>query len=54
MTLKILKNGFEKGQEILLKKSGKWTMEVNRLWTLGLEIFKALQDVNSVHIRPIL
>ena len=40
IALRILYNDFESDYEVLLKQSGKCTMEVRRLRTLALEIFK--------------
>ena len=51
--LRILYNDFENDYEVLLKKSGKCTMEVRRLRTLALEIFKTLQNLNPIFMEEI-
>ena len=44
--LRILYNGFSSDFESILNKSGKSTMEVKRLRTLALEVFKTLNNMN--------
>ena len=51
--LRILYNDFESDYEVLLKQSGKCTMEVRRLRTLALEIFKTLQNLNPIFMEEI-
>ena len=47
-------NNFESDCESHLKKSGKYTMEVKRLQTLGLDITKTIQKMNPVFIEDLL
>ena len=51
--LQILYNDFESDYEALLSKSGKCTMEIRRLRTLGIEVFKTLQKLNPVFMKEI-
>ena len=44
--LKILYSDFDSDYKTLLDKSGKCTMEVKRFITLGLEVFKTLNNLN--------
>ena len=48
--LKILYN-FSSDFEYILNKSGKSTMEVKRLRTLALEVFKALKNMNPEYMK---
>ena len=50
--LRILYN-FDSNYKALLDKSGKCTMEVKRLRALGLQIFKTLNELNSVFTEGI-
>ena len=52
-TLRILYDDFDSDYKIFLDKSGKCTMEVKRLRTLGLEVFKALNNLNPVFMEEI-
>ena len=45
--LRILYNDFSGDYESILNKSGKSTMEVKRLRTLALEVFKTLNNMNQ-------
>ena len=51
--LRILYNDFSSDYESLLNKSGKSTMEVKRLSTLALEVFKTLNDMNPEYMKEI-
>ena len=51
--LRILYNEFDSNYKTLLDKSGKCTMEVKRLRTLGLEILKALSNLNPAFLEGI-
>ena len=51
--LRIFHNGFDIGYKTLLDKSGKCTMEVKRLITLTLEVFKTLNNLNPAFIQEI-
>ena len=46
-------NYFDSDYKILLDKSGKCTIEVKRLKTLGLEVFKTLNNLNLVFMEEI-
>ena len=50
--LKILYN-FSSDFEYILNKSGKSTMEVKRLRTLALEVFKTLNNMNPEYTKEI-
>ena len=51
--LRILKNDFSGDYETILNKSGKSTMEVKRLITLALEVFKTLNNMNPEYMKEI-
>ena len=51
--LRIFRNGFDIDYKTLLDKPGKCTMEVKRLITLRLEVFKALNNLNPAFIEEI-
>ena len=51
--LTILYNDFSSDYESILNKSCKSTMEVKRLRTLALEVFKTLNNVNSEYMKEI-
>ena len=51
--LRILYNDFDSDYKTLLDKSGKCTMEVKRLRTLGLEVFKTLNNLNPAFMEEI-
>ena len=51
--LRILFDDFDSEYESLLKKSGKCTMEIKRLRTLGIEIFKTLNDLNPQFMKDV-
>ena len=52
-TLRILYNDFSSDFEFILNKSGKSTMEVKRLRTLALEVFKTLNNMNPEYMKKI-
>ena len=52
--LRILYNDFSSDFEPNLNKSGKSTMEVKRLRTLALKVFKTLNNMNPEYIRKCL
>ena len=45
--LRIILNDYESDYETLLRDSNKPTMEMRRLRTLAVEIFKTLNEINS-------
>ena len=51
--LRILYNDFDSDCKTLLDKSGKCAMEVKRLRTLGLEVFKTLNNLNPAFMEEI-
>ena len=51
--LRILYNNFFSDLESILHKSGKSTMEVKRLRTLALEVFKTLSNMNPEYLKEI-
>ena len=51
--LRILYNDFSSDFESILSKSGKSTMEVKRLRTLVLEVFKTLHNMNPEYMKEI-
>ena len=51
--LKTLYKDFDSDYKTLLDKSDKCTMKVKRLRTLGLEVFKALNNVNPAFMEDI-
>ena len=51
--LRILYKDFFSGFESIINKSGKSTMEVKRLRTLALEVFKALTNMNLEYRKEI-
>ena len=51
--LRILQNDFSSYFESILNKSGKSTMEVKRFRTLGLEVFKTLNNMNPEYMKEI-
>ena len=51
--LRILYNDFFRDYESILNKCGKSTMEVNRLGTLALELFKTLNNMNPEFMKEI-
>ena len=52
-TLKILYNDFSSDFEFILNKSDKSTMEVKRLRTLAMEVFKTLNNMNPEYMKEI-
>ena len=51
--LRINRNNFSSEFESVLNKSGKSTMEVKRLRTLALEVFKTLNNMNPEYTKEI-
>ena len=51
--LRFLHNDYESDYKTLLKKSGNCTMEVRRLRTLALEIFKTLHNQNPIFMKKL-
>ena len=51
--LRILYNDFSSDFESILNKCGKSTMEVKRLRTLALEVFKTLNNMNPEYMKEI-
>ena len=51
--LQIILNDYESNCDALLHQSGKSTMEVKRLCTLAIEIFKVLNNQNLSFMRGI-
>ena len=49
--LRIILNDYESDYEILLCNSNKPTMEIRRLKTLTVEIFKTLNEINPPYMR---
>ena len=49
--LRLLHNGFTREYSELLNKSGNPSMEVKRLRTLALEIFKTLNNLNPDYMK---
>ena len=52
--LRFLFNDYESSYDTLLKKSEKCTMEVKRLRTMTLEIFKTLHDLNPPFMKNLI
>ena len=50
---RIILDHYESDYDVLLHKSGKSTMKVKRLRTLGIEIFKTLNNQNPSFMREI-
>ena len=53
MALKILYNDFDSDYKTLPDKSGKCTVEVKHFRTLGLEVFKTLNNLNPAFMEKI-
>ena len=51
--LRIILNGYESDYKTLLRNSSKPTMEIRRLWTLAVEIFKTLNEINPPYMKNI-
>ena len=51
--LRIILNDYESDYETLLRNSNKPTMEIRRLRTLAVEIFKTLNEINPPYIKNI-
>ena len=51
--LRIILNDYESDYETLLRKSNKPTMEIRRLRTLAVEIFKTLNEINPPYMKNI-
>ena len=51
--LRILYNDFSSHYKFILNKSGESTMEVKRLRTLALEVFKTLNNMISEYMKEI-
>ena len=51
--LRILYNDFDSNHKTFLDKSGKCTIEVKRLRTLGLVVFKTLSNLNPAFMEEI-
>ena len=51
--LRFILNEYESDYKTLLKKCNKCTMEVKRLFTLALETFKTLNDLNLTFTKYI-
>ena len=51
--LRILLNDYESNYETLLIKSNKCSMQVKRMQTLGIEIFKTLNSLNPEYMKDI-
>ena len=49
----ILYNDFSSDYASILKKSGKSTMEVKRLRTLALEVYKTVNNLNPEYMKEI-
>ena len=52
--LRFLLEDYESDYETLLKKSGKCTMEIKRIRSLALEIFKTLHDLNPSFMKNLI
>ena len=51
--LRITLNDYESDYETLLRNSNKLTMEIQRLRTLAVEIFKTLNEINPPYMKNI-
>ena len=51
--LKIVLDGYDSDYDVLLRKSGKVTMEITRLRVLALEVFKTVNNLNRNYINDI-
>ena len=51
--LRFLHNDYDDDYNTLLKKSDKFSMEVRRLRTMALEIFKSLNDLNPSFMQEL-
>ena len=51
--LQFLHNDYDYDYNTLLKKSDKFSMEVQRLRTMALEIFKSLNDLNPSFMQEL-
>ena len=51
--LRIILNDYESDYETLLRNSNKPTMEIRRLRTLAVEIFKTLNEINPPYMKNI-
>ena len=49
--LKIVRHDYEGDYNILLKESGKVTMEIKRLGVLAIEVFKTVNNLNPNYIK---
>ena len=49
--LRIILNDYESDYETLLRDSNKPTMEMRRLRTLAVEIFKTLNEINAPYMK---
>ena len=49
--MQFVHNDYNSEYEVLLKKSGKCTMEVRRLRTMALEIFKTINKLNPTFME---
>ena len=51
--LRIILDGYDSDCDVLLRKSGKVTMEITRLRVLAIEVFKAVNNLNPNYIKDI-
>ena len=51
--LKIVLDDYDSDYDVLLRKSGKVTMEIKRLKVLAIEIFKTVNNLNRNHMKDI-
>ena len=51
--LRIVLDGYDSDYDVLLRKSGKVTMEITRLRVLALEVFKTVNNLNRNYINDI-
>ena len=49
--MRIVDDGYQSNYDILLRKSGKVTMEINRLILLVIEIFKTVNNLNLNYLK---
>ena len=51
--LRIVLDGYDSDYNVLLRKSGKVTMEIKRLRVLAIEIFKTVNNLNPNYMKDI-
>ena len=51
--LRIVLDGYDSDYDVLVRKSGKVTMEITRLRVLAVEVFKTVNNLNRNYIKDI-